>query len=116
MTEVRINLSNGRTLEWEGDRAAGLLVINAIESAAVNNGETFDTLTKSCIEHALHNTDEGEGEISGLGILAFVLQMNLDHGRLVDLLDAATTEFKFDIVGGEESFNVHAYVRGRFHS
>jgi hypothetical protein len=81
---------------------------------AEKNGETFDSLTSSCIEHALR--DSGEQDHASLCILAFVLQMNSDYpGRFVDLLDIAT-DFKFDIVDGDGGFNVHARVRGKLHS
>jgi hypothetical protein len=105
MSTVRIILSNGRAFEWSGTREQGVFVIKAMESAAREGGITFDTLTQSCLRHALRNE---ERDYLMPGILALVLQTETgspEHpGRCVDYL--GNTDFTVAIAGGGESFTI----------
>jgi hypothetical protein len=118
MSEVRISLSNGRTFEWVGDRGQGLCVINAMESAAKKGGVTFDVLT-----HPASNTSWGEPRSTRNRPTSFrpssrsscrAKQATEDPGRFVDYLD--NTDFKFEIVGDGEHFDIVADATTRLHS
>jgi hypothetical protein len=117
MGMVRISLPNGRTFEWEGSRGIGLCVIEATKSTAKAAGATFEGLIDECLRAALRGEEAERRMVTG--ILAFVLQSKTgsqEHpGRFVDLLDIAT-DFEFDIVGGEEGFNIHTRIRRKLHS
>jgi hypothetical protein len=84
-----------------------------------NGGVTFNVLTHSCIKHALGRAalDEEQGYLLP-AILAFVLQSETsdqEHpGRFVDYLD--NTDFKFEIVGDGEHFDIVADATTRLHS
>jgi hypothetical protein len=119
MSEVRISLSNGRTLEWSGSREQGRCIINAIESVASKGGVTFDAFTHSCIKHTQRAALSSEvPEPLLLGILALVLQSeteNQEHpGRIIDYLD--NTDFKIEFSDNGKSFAMDVNATSRFDS
>jgi hypothetical protein len=120
MSEVRISLSNGRTLEWSGSSEQGRCIINAIESVASKGGATFDAFTHSCIKHAMQDAALA-GEVPEpllLGIVALVLQSNTENqehpGRIIDYLD--NTDFKINFVDKGKSFVMDVNATSRFDS
>jgi hypothetical protein len=98
MSEVHINLPNGWTIEWVGERGLALRIIDLVKSAA---GSAFDALAHDCLKTATLRESEPEGE-EDLAILAFVLERCTGDqeeypGRFVEYLDSTDFEFNVDV-------------------